>query len=231
MNRKPKKNLRSPIATNLRAARIAAGFDTVSDAARHIGIPVPTAVAHEGGPASFRRPKLEQLRRYAIAYNTTIDALEGGTIVSMDRTYSVPTRDIPLKANLVSAPILGTAQAGNWLEVDPFTLEAAASVPVNPSSDYVFAINVLGDSMNRIIQDGDVVVVRPWAMVKREPKTSDVLLVQRERNGKYELTVKTYRDGQLWPESTNPKWRHPVPMKNGDTITVVGLVNGLYRSL
>ena len=231
MDRKPKKTLRNPIATNLRAARIAAGFDTVSDAARHIGIPVPTAVAHEGGAASFRKPKLEQLRRYAIAYRTTIDALEGGTIVSMERTSSVPTRDIPLKANLVSAPILGTAQAGNWLEVDPFKLEANGTVPVKPSSDYVFAIAVFGDSMNRIIQDGDVVVVRPWTVMKRDPKNADVLLVQRERNGKYELTVKTFRDGQLWPESTNPRWRHPVPMKNGDTITVVGLVSGLYRSL
>jgi len=73
---------RNPIATNLRTARIAAGFDTVSDAARHIGIPVPTAVAHEGAGSSFRNPKLEHLRKYADAYNTTIDALEGGTIVA-----------------------------------------------------------------------------------------------------------------------------------------------------
>ena len=73
---------RSPIAANLRAARLAAGFQSISDAARHIGIPVPTAVAHEGSGSSFRKPKLEQLRRYATAYNTTIDALEGGTIVT-----------------------------------------------------------------------------------------------------------------------------------------------------
>ena len=74
-------NERSALALNLRNARLAAGFDTVSDAARHIGIPVPTAVAHEGAGKSFRKPKLDQLRRYATAYNTTIDALEGGTIV------------------------------------------------------------------------------------------------------------------------------------------------------
>lgn len=77
-----KKNERSALALNLRNARIAAGFETVSDAARHIGIPVPTAVAHEGARTSFRKPKLDQLRKYAIAYNTTIDALEGGTIVA-----------------------------------------------------------------------------------------------------------------------------------------------------
>lgn len=75
------KSGRTVIAQNLRAARLAAGFETVSDAARHIGIPVPTALAHEGSGSSFRKPKLEQLRKYAIAYKTTIDALEGGTIV------------------------------------------------------------------------------------------------------------------------------------------------------
>jgi hypothetical protein len=80
-NAKSVKGERSVLALNLRNARLAAGFATVSDAARHIGVPVPTAIAHEGAGVSFRRPKLDQLRRYATAYGTTIDALEGGTIV------------------------------------------------------------------------------------------------------------------------------------------------------
>lgn len=234
MVKKERSERRSTIAKNLRDARIAAGFETVSDAARYIGIPVPTAVAHEGKGASFRNPKLEQLRRYAAAYNTTIDALEGGTILSPGKVAHVPMREVPVIQNLVAAPILGTAQAGNWREVDPFAAEAAeaaGAVPVKPTADYVFAVNVAGDSMNRIIQDGDIAIVKPWQEMKRDPRNNDVLLVQRERNGKYELTVKTYRDNQLWPESTNPKWRHPVPVKNGDTVTVDGLIVGLYRSL
>ena len=80
-NAKSVKGERSVLALNLRNARLAAGFQTVSDAARHIGMPVPTAIAHEGAGSSFRRPKLDQLRLYATAYSTTIDALEGGTIV------------------------------------------------------------------------------------------------------------------------------------------------------
>jgi transcriptional regulator with XRE-family HTH domain len=92
-----KANERPAIAANLRAARLAAGFETVSDAARHIGIPVPTAVAHEGGARSFRRPKLEQLRKYAIAYGTTIDALEGGTIVAPPAPADIPRHLVSLK--------------------------------------------------------------------------------------------------------------------------------------
>jgi transcriptional regulator with XRE-family HTH domain len=100
------KEQRPAIAANLRAARIAAGFDTVSDAARHIGIPVPTAVAHEGGARSFRRPKLEQLRKYAIAYGTTIDALEGGTIVAPERAPADAPRHL---VSLKLAAYLGGA--------------------------------------------------------------------------------------------------------------------------
>lgn len=215
------------IAKNLRTARLAAGFKTASDAARHIGIPVPTVIAHEGSGSSFRNPKLDQLRRYAAAYNTTIDALEGGTLIAAPKPE---TRDLPSFKNLVSAPILGTAQAGNWLEVDPFA-EPRGKVHVKPGQEALFAVNVAGDSMNRVIQDGDVAVIKPWRSMKRDPRANEIILVQRERDGRYELTIKSYRDGKLWPESTNPKWRHPVPMKDGDTVTVVGMVVGLYRSL
>ena len=53
-NAKSIKGERSVLALNLRNARLAAGFQTVSDAARHIGVPVPTAIAHEGAGISFR---------------------------------------------------------------------------------------------------------------------------------------------------------------------------------
>ena len=232
MGRKPKKETRDPIAVNLRNARLAAGFETISDAARHIGIPVPTAVAHEGGEKSFRRPKLEQLRRYALAYNTTIDALEGGTVVSFDAPADdVPTRELPAHQTIIAAPVLATAAAGQWREVDPFDGRAEAFAYAKTDKKGVFAVNVSGDSMNRILQDGDVAIVSPWRGMRREPRNNEVLLVQRERDGRYELTVKTYRDGKLWPESTNPKWRHPLPLRDGDVVTVVGLVVGFYRSV
>lgn len=223
------KSIRSAVALNLRNARIAAGFETVSDAARHIGIPVPTAIAHEGKGSSFRKPKLEHLRRYAIAYNTTIDALEGGTVVAAEPAKATPSRPLPPLQNLTGAPVLGTAQAGHWREVDP--IAEASGTYVQAKGTDVFAINVAGDSMNRVVQDGDIAIVKPWANVRRDARNADILLVQRERNGRFELTVKTYRDGQLWPESTNPKWRHPVKMNDGDIVTIVGLVTGLYRTL
>lgn len=221
-----------PIAVNLRNARLAAGFKTVSEAARYIGMSVQSAISHEGKGVSFRYPKLDHLRNYARAYNTTIDALEGSISAPLaGEMPRVPIREIPtVSASMVTAPILCTAQAGMWREVDPLTTEPSSWVFTKPS-DNVFAANVAGDSMNRIIQDGDVVIVKPWAAVKRDLRNNDVVLVQREHAGTYELTIKTFRDDKLWPESTNPKWRHPIPMRDGDIVTVVGLVVGLYRPL
>ncbi len=100
-----RKESQAIIARNLRAARLAAGFETVSQAARHIGIPVPTAIQHEGKGSSARQPKLEHLRKYAIAYNTTIDALEGGTIIA-------PPKPAPNKSvayHLVAVALQGEA--------------------------------------------------------------------------------------------------------------------------
>ena len=226
---KKKERSYHPVALNLHNARIAAGFDSISEAARFIGVPVPTAVAHEGAGKSFRKPKLDQLRRYATAYHTTIDALEGGTIVAPPKA-TVAHKETAAFKNMVAAPILGTAQAGKWVGADPLAGEAKAFVNVKPGKQKLFAVVVMGDSMNRIIQDGDIAIVTPWS-ASAKPGNNATLLVQRERDGSFELSVKTYRDGQLYPESTNPKWRHPLPLRDGDTIRIVGQVVGLYRSL
>ena len=233
MVKKPKP-VRHPISVNLREARLKAGFQSISEAARHIGIAVPSAVAHEGSGTSFRRPKLEMLRLYAQAYHTTIDALEygGARIVSQPRTRAtVATRDVPEVAQLVGVPILGTAQAGYWTEVDPLH-KTGDTAPAKRGPVPEFAVNVSGDSMNRILHDGDVAIIRPWGSMNADPINGDILLVQRESGGSYEMSIKTFRDGALHADSMSPKWfNKSLPMKDGDTVTVIGKVVGIYRRL
>lgn len=118
---------RSAIAANLRAARLAAGFVHISDAARHIGIPVPTAIAHEGSGSSFRKPKLEQLRKYAIAYNTTIDALEGGTIVAPPEQKK--TRE-EIARQLVSIALSGQYEGQHLAVAAPKTAKLGDKVTI-----------------------------------------------------------------------------------------------------
>lgn len=68
---------RHPIAVALREARLAAGFLTASEAARAMGVPVPSVIAHEGAGKSFRTPKAEYLQLYAKTYGTPIESLLG----------------------------------------------------------------------------------------------------------------------------------------------------------
>lgn len=56
--------------------------------------------------------------------------------------------------------------------------------------------------------------------------------MQRENAGRYEMSIKTFRDGALYADSISPKWfNKSLPMKNGDTVTVIGKVVGVYRHL
>lgn len=49
-------NIRSPFAHRLRTARNEAGHRTASAAARSLGVPVPTVVAHEAAGSNHRPP-------------------------------------------------------------------------------------------------------------------------------------------------------------------------------
>lgn len=128
MSATTKKQERSSIAANLRAARLAAGFETISDAARHIGIPVPTAVAHEGAGSSFRKPKLDLLRRYATAYNTTIDALEGGTIVTPAPAKSIREE---IARQLVSVALSGQFEGQHLAIAAPTNAKLGDSITIS----------------------------------------------------------------------------------------------------
>lgn len=59
----------------LKAARLAAGYKTASDAARALGMPIPTVIAHEGRGTSYRKPKAADLLAYAKAYKVPVGEL------------------------------------------------------------------------------------------------------------------------------------------------------------
>ena len=113
--------MRHPIAAALREARLAAGFQTASEAARAMGVPVPSVIAHEGAGKSFRTPKAEYLQLYAKTYCTPIESLLGPA--------KAPTpRRVPMTAAELEAWMdrHGISQAGlaRELEVSRNTLAA-----------------------------------------------------------------------------------------------------------
>lgn len=97
-------------------------------------------------------------------------------------------------------PVIGIANAGQWREAIHMPL---GSLPVRHGSvsDEAFAVEVSGDSMDQLIQDGGHIVVDPR---QKELRDGKVYLIQ---NPDGEATVKAYyrTPARFEPVSSNPE--------------------------
>ena len=127
-------------------------------------------------------------------------------------------RLIPVEHSAVrTIPLIGFAAAGRWREAI-VTPQGRMMIPSHISGARAFAVEVEGDSMNRVIRDGSWIVVDPddKALVSR-----CVYLIQ---NDEYEVTVKRYMStpARFEPDSDNPEHQ---PFLTGDCdFTVLGRV-------
>lgn len=96
-------------------------------------------------------------------------------------------------------PIIGITAAGNWREAIRMPL-GNLPIPVTAASDDSFALELSGDSMDKIIEDGSHIVIDPR---QKELRDGKCYLIQ---NSDGEATVKAYRrsPARFEPMSTNP---------------------------
>lgn len=97
-------------------------------------------------------------------------------------------------------PRIGMAAAGRWREAIDMPL-GRMSVPSTVAGPRSFAVEVKGDSMNLLIEDGGWIVVDPEDKVLSPGKS---YLLQ---NADHEVTVKRYQKGppRFEPVSDNPE--------------------------
>ena len=110
-----------PIAAALREARLSSGFQTVSEAARAMGVPVPSAISHEGTGKSFHKPKLEYLQLYAKTYGVSLESLVGPAKAPSPRR--VPMKPAQLE-DWMARHSFSQAELARQLEVSRQTLAA-----------------------------------------------------------------------------------------------------------
>lgn len=108
----------------------------------------------------------------------------------------------PDEKQIVSVPIIGITSAGNWREAIKMSV---GTMPVvqgvcGPRS---FALEVSGNSMNLLIEDGGVVIIDPD---RKELQPGKCYLIQ---NGDHEATVKMYErsPARFVPCSSEPGHR------------------------
>lgn len=96
-------------------------------------------------------------------------------------------------------PVIGITNAGHWREAIQMPL---GSLPVRPGSvsGDAFAVEVSGDSMDKLIRDGGHIIVDPR---QKELRDGKAYLIQ---NGDGEATVKAYfrNPARFEPVSNNP---------------------------
>lgn len=114
-------------------------------------------------------------------------------------------------------PLLGDVQAGDWREAVDMTDQTQA-VPGHLRGENLFALKARGDSMDKIVADGGVVVVDPDDTDLRNGKVYVV------RNGDGEATVKRFCASPLQLEPCSNNSAH-APIRIGkDAFVVVGRV-------
>ena len=135
----------SEIKDRLQWARESAGFENASDAARAMGVPVPTYAAHENGSRGLRR---DAAAKYAQRFKVSLDWLLTG-------------RGTPRQGAKRLLPVVGYVGAGaEVLGIDDGMKGAGideVEAPPNASGNAI-AVRVRGDSMMPAYRDGDYII-------------------------------------------------------------------------
>ena len=197
----------------LRQARIRKGFDQAVDAASAYGWNKNTYASNENGNAPF---SFKSAQKYAAAFGVRAEWLYSGT-GPMTEENEPPEGAIPV----VAVPVIGEIAAGNWKEaVKRSTLSIPAPHPSMPPQ--AFALEVAGDSMDLLVDDGAMIIVDPG---DRQFFHKRYYAVQ---NGEGETTFKQYLGdpARLVPCSSNPA--HKEIILGDEPITIIGRI--IWRS-
>lgn len=196
-----------------------------------MGVKEPTYYAHENGTSGLRPTVAE---RYAKKFKVSPMWL----LYNQGEMH--PDGAVPLEIEIDGLPLLGSIQAGHWLETT-FAEEEGAHpdmVPIVRDPRFPqakqYALRVVGDSMDLDYPEGSIVTCVDFADTGLAIQEGMMLHVERRRaDGQLvENTLKYVElrrnDFILVPHSSNPKYES-FPLKysgNGTEVFARGLVVG-----
>lgn len=213
----------------LRAARIAAGYATAADAARAIGEHPQNVRDHE---ADRRGISPEKAAIYARAYDVPAATILFGP-------GHTSGSDVTAGQNIRMVGVVGEIRAGVFAEVPADPPEPWEMVPVSLpeyARAHLYALHVVGRSMDRYYPDGTVVIVCPAH--EAGVREGDHVVVRRWRGGLAETTLKevVVENGAvvLWPRSTDPAYQSPIRLETArdadEGPEITGVVVGSFTA-
>lgn len=191
-------------AERLKDAREKAGFGSAAEAATAIGVSASTYAQHENGIRGFKT----KAEKYAARFGTTPEWLLYG------RGKGVTAAPVPVNRMV---PVLGTVQAGRFAVIpdEPEPTEYVPLVLPGFEGASLYALRIVGESMNLVYPDGTIVIVCPAAEIGI--RDGDHVIVRNVRNGLTETTVKEVVQERgavaLWPRSSDPAFAAPVRLR------------------
>lgn len=223
----------SEVSERLIIARKKAGFETAADAARALGVKLSTYFSHENGSIGLRAGVAS---KYARKFKVSMDWLIDG------KGAMTGSGTTPYEIEIAGLPLLGSIQAGHWVEIGFAQDEAEKPmVPFARDPRYPhakqYALKVVGDSMDLDYPDGSIVTCVNFAdsgLALGEALVGQILHIERRRAGGQlvEMTLKALekRRGKLYlaPHSSVATYQaFPVDDKTLDTETLIcGIVIG-----
>lgn len=208
------------IARRIAESRTTMGW-TQSALASAVGVSRTAVSFWEDGKSAPRRDKIPIIAK---ALGVDPDWLEHGE-----------TR----REGIVMMPIKGEIAAGLWREAIE---RGDETIPVAPHGDYPtaaqYALQVRGNSINKIAADSEYLIAVDVEMAGIQPRSGDLVVVNRHRHGMTEATVKrlvrhngTYR---LKPESTDPAHQDILTLESTDPseeIVISAVVIGKFSTI
>lgn len=200
--------------------------------------------------------KAELSRRAKVPYDSVNKYLRGNTDNPRGKTMeklatALGTTELYLRTGLVdqkpisshAVPFRGIVAAGVWSEADSGFDSSEEWLPFNPVPQYpegsVYCLTVQGDSLDKLAPSGFILVCVDLYQSGLAFRDGDLVVVERlkQQDGLRETTAKRVRavagGFELYPESTNPKWK-PVmfPAASDDleeTVRVLARVEFIMR--
>lgn len=186
----------------LKAARIKSGYESASQAAEAMGVPIATYIQHENGVRGFPATRAE---RYARFFRTTPEWLLYGKTNS-DKVVTLGPQLYVI--GKVAAGVFKEAWKLHPDEWEAFTGRADIAAPVQKR----FGLRVEGDSMDELYPPGTILECVEYSYREPIPSGKRVIVQRTRADGTVEATVKELvRDDEgvewLRPRSSNPRYR------------------------
>ncbi len=114
-------------------------------------------------------------------------------------------------------PVIGITSAGNWREAVEMPV-GRMPIPLGIAGERAFGLEVSGDSMNLLIEDGGWVLIDPD---QKELRPGSCYLIA---NSDYECTVKMYQRSPSRFEPCSSNTEHAAFLVSESDFTVIGKV-------